>query len=68
MNIQWQLPDNRTWETNVPSINQLLFALEVVDAVSIQGVSYQTVQKQLVVQDDHIYVAVSLVHRMAEGH
>ncbi|RKN77089.1 hypothetical protein [Paenibacillus ginsengarvi] len=62
MNIHWVFPDDSTWETNVPNVNQLLFALEVVDSVSMGGVTYKTMHKQLVVNEDRCFVSVSLAH------
>ncbi|GAA3411523.1 hypothetical protein ACFFNY_20275 [Paenibacillus hodogayensis] len=66
MNIQWIFPDNQTWETNVGNINKLLFTMEVVDSISIKGVSYKTVRKELVVREDQFFVSISLAQQTIE--
>ncbi|KPV59354.1 hypothetical protein QJ48_11520 [Paenibacillus sp. A3] len=60
MNVLWLLPDDTIIESSVPNIDQLLFILELVDLVSIKGISYKAFQSELIVEEGRIKVSIAL--------
>lgn len=62
MNVRWIFPDRTTRETTVPHVHQLLFVLEVVDAVCLDGVAYRTERTELVVEGERCFVAIVLAN------
>lgn len=66
MNVQWIFPDCSTWEMNVSSISQLLFALEAVDSVRVEDLPYKVARKELIMKDNQMFVAISLLAQKVE--
>ncbi|GAA3411229.1 hypothetical protein ACFFNY_19550 [Paenibacillus hodogayensis] len=67
MDLHWVLPDHTIRETNVPHIHKLIFALEVVNSVCLEGNSYRVVRKELVVEEERCYMAISLAYPPLEN-
>lgn len=67
MNITWILPDHTIRETSVQHINKLLFALEVVDSVSLEGASYRVGAKELTVEGERCFITITLAHLTPES-
>jgi hypothetical protein len=67
MNITWILPDHTIRVTSAKHIDKLLFTLEVVDSVSLEGSSYRVVKKELTVEEERCVVTISLAHQMPES-
>ncbi|MEK3724006.1 MULTISPECIES: hypothetical protein [unclassified Paenibacillus] len=63
MNVLWLLPDDTTLESSVPNIDQLLFILELVNLISIKGISYKSFQSELIVENGQLKLAISLNKR-----
>jgi len=63
MNVLWQFPDGSLSENAVPDIEQFMLLLRLVNGVTLKGVNYQISGSELVVEDDRLYVAVTLLHR-----
>lgn len=64
MRITWILPNGAIRETSVPYIHKLLFALEVVDSVSLEGLSYRVGAKELMVEGERCSVTISLLESL----
>ncbi|WP_027087723.1 hypothetical protein [Cohnella panacarvi] len=60
MTVFWKLPDGSQTENAVPDIEQLLLLLRLVNGVTLNGISYQVADAQLVVDDQKPHVCVSL--------
>ncbi|MBO9599045.1 MAG: hypothetical protein J7559_14660 [Cohnella sp.] len=60
MTVSWKLPDGSQKENAVPDIEQLLLLLRLVNGVTLDGISYQVVDAQLMVNGEHLHVCVSL--------
>ncbi|TNJ60674.1 hypothetical protein FE784_35625 [Paenibacillus hemerocallicola] len=60
MKIKWILPDHITRDMDVPSISQLLFALEVVDCVTVEALSYKVARKEFILDKEQTYLAITL--------
>lgn len=65
MNVKWILPDRTTLESTVPNIDQLLFTLELVDSISINGVSYQSFQTKLIVDEGQFTIAITFSPKLS---
>lgn len=60
MKVLWLLPNETIHENIIDSFSELLLVLNLVNMVSINGLTYQYINSELVIENDIFSLAVSL--------
>ena len=60
MKVLWILPDDSTIENTIVDIEQIMFLLRLVNGVCINGLSYQLVHTELMMEKENISMSVLL--------